>query len=111
MPRPLKRGIIGASTIILSKDINKYAFMCGSNFYESDVILRKKVPLKPNKIFRGLTLTKDSRRRYPHRFFDQVGYQTIQASIGNKHFFRPTKIMNNLLKDCKNSDLQSPFLA
>ena len=37
MPRPLKRGIIGASTIILSKDINKYAFMCGSNFYESDV--------------------------------------------------------------------------
>ena len=38
MPRPLKRGIIGASTIILSKDINKYVFMCGSNFYESDVI-------------------------------------------------------------------------
>ena len=37
MPRPLKRGIIGASTIILSKDINKYALMCGSNFYESDV--------------------------------------------------------------------------
>ena len=39
MPRPLKRGILGASTIILSKDIDKYAFMCGSNFYESDVIL------------------------------------------------------------------------
>ena len=37
MPRPLKRGILGASTIILSKDIDKYAFMCGSNFYESDV--------------------------------------------------------------------------
>ena len=36
MPRPLKRGILGASTIILSKDIDKYAFMCGSNFYESD---------------------------------------------------------------------------
>ena len=36
--RPLKWGIIGASTIILSKDINKYAFMCGSNFNESDVI-------------------------------------------------------------------------
>ena len=31
-------GILGASTIILSKDIDKYAFMCGSNFYESDVI-------------------------------------------------------------------------
>ena len=27
----------GASPIILSKDINKYAFMCGSNFYETDV--------------------------------------------------------------------------
>ena len=32
MPRPLKRGILGASTIILSKNIDKYAFMCGSNF-------------------------------------------------------------------------------
>ena len=39
MPRPLKWGILGASTIILSKDIDKYAFMCGSNFYETDVIL------------------------------------------------------------------------
>ena len=38
MPRPLKRGILGASTIILSKDIDKYAFMCSSNFYETDVI-------------------------------------------------------------------------
>ena len=37
MPRLLKRGILGASTIILSKDIDKYAFMCGSNFYETDV--------------------------------------------------------------------------
>ena len=25
-----KRGILGTSTIILSKDIDKYAFMCGS---------------------------------------------------------------------------------
>ena len=40
MPRPLKWGILGASTIILSKDIDKYAFMCGSNFYESDVSLQ-----------------------------------------------------------------------
>ena len=39
MPRPLKQGILGASTIILFKDIDKYAFMCGSNFYESDVTL------------------------------------------------------------------------
>ena len=30
---------LGASAIILSKDIDKYAFMCGSNFYESDVII------------------------------------------------------------------------
>ena len=36
MPRPFKRGILGASTIILSKDIDKYTFMCGSNFYETD---------------------------------------------------------------------------
>ena len=34
MQRPLKRGIL----IILSKDIDKYAFMCGSNFYETDVM-------------------------------------------------------------------------
>ena len=38
MPRPLKLGILGASTIILSKDIDKYAFMFGSNFYETDVV-------------------------------------------------------------------------
>ena len=40
MPRPLKWGILGASTIILSKDIDKYAFMCGSNFHETDVRVR-----------------------------------------------------------------------
>ena len=39
MPRPLKLGTLGASTIILSKDIDKYAFMCGLNFYETDVNL------------------------------------------------------------------------
>ena len=38
MPRPLKKGMLGASTIILSKDIDKYVFMCGSNFNETDVI-------------------------------------------------------------------------
>ena len=37
MARPLKQGIPGASTIILSKYIDKYTFMCGSNFYETDV--------------------------------------------------------------------------
>ena len=52
MPRPLKRGILGASTIILSKDMDKYAFVCGSNFYETDVIDRRSlfltVHLKPS---------------------------------------------------------------
>ena len=38
MPRPIKRGILGGSTIILSKDIDKYVFMCGSNLYESYVM-------------------------------------------------------------------------
>ena len=37
MPRPLKQGILGASTIVISKDIDKYAFMCGSNFNETGV--------------------------------------------------------------------------
>ena len=37
MARPVKQGIQGSSTIIISKDIDKYAFMCGSNFFESDV--------------------------------------------------------------------------
>ena len=41
MPRPLKRGILAASTIILSKDIDEYALMCGSNFYEAYVIIQK----------------------------------------------------------------------
>ena len=44
MPRPLKRGVLGASTIILFKDIDKYAFMCGSNFYETDVSAPKVLP-------------------------------------------------------------------
>ena len=43
MPRPLKRGKLGASTIIPSKDIDKYAFMCGSNFYETDVMYYNQV--------------------------------------------------------------------
>ena len=41
IPRPIKRGILDASTIILSKDIDKYAFMCGSNFYVTDVSYQK----------------------------------------------------------------------
>ena len=47
MPRPLKRGKLGASTIIQSKDIDKYAFMCGLNFYESDVMIFLKYMLVP----------------------------------------------------------------
>ena len=37
MPTPVKWGMLGASAIILSKDIDKNAFMGGLNFYESDV--------------------------------------------------------------------------
>ena len=37
MPRPLKRGKLGADSIILAKDIDKNAFMRGSNFYETNV--------------------------------------------------------------------------
>ena len=57
-------------------------------------------------LFRGLfPLQSPSRDRL--RFFDQVGQQTTNASIGNKHFslnddlVRLTKIMNNLIKDLK----------
>ena len=50
MPRPLKPGILGASTIILSKDIDKYASMCGSNFYESDV--RTKMTYKNDRFLK-----------------------------------------------------------
>ena len=39
MQRPLKRGILGASTIILSKGIDKYAFLCGLNLYETVVTI------------------------------------------------------------------------
>ena len=41
------------------------------------------------------------------RFFDQVGHETTNASIGNKHFslnndlVRFTKILNNIVKDLK----------
>ena len=31
---------LAASTMILSKDIDKYAFMCGSNFNETDVTIK-----------------------------------------------------------------------
>ena len=37
MPRLLKLGILGSSTIFLSKDNDKYAFKWDSNFYGSDV--------------------------------------------------------------------------
>ena len=39
MPRSLKLGKLDANEIILSKDIDKYAFKCGLNFYESDVMM------------------------------------------------------------------------
>ena len=52
------------------------------------------------------------------RFFDQVGQQTTNASIGNKHFstksydiVRLTKIMNNLLKYIKIRTFKVIFLC
>ena len=47
MPIPLKQGMLGASTIILFKDIDKYAFMCGSNFYESDFDMSARLGVNP----------------------------------------------------------------
>ena len=65
MPRPLKRGIIGAITIILSKDINKYAFMYGSNFYESDVTYFMTAPMKEKTRLTCVTpISKDSRNLF-----------------------------------------------
>ena len=64
MPRPLKRGILGASTIIPSKDIDKYAFMCGSNFYETDIMIWK-VP-------EGLDHSSDL-SKIEHHFIKKVG--------------------------------------
>ena len=37
MPGPLKGVVLGAIMIIISKDIDKYAFIYGLNFYETDV--------------------------------------------------------------------------
>ena len=42
MPRPQNEVyVLGASTTMLSKD-DEYAFMCGSIFYETDVIIKCK---------------------------------------------------------------------
>ena len=41
MSRTLKKGILGASTITLSKDIDKCDFICGSDFNETDVMVEK----------------------------------------------------------------------
>ena len=49
-------------------------------------------------------------------FFDQVGHQTTNAFIGNKHFFtkyRPRQAYQNYEKRCErsqNSEFQSHFL-
>ena len=37
-----------------------------------------------------------TRIRYRPRFFDQVGYQTTYASMGNKHFFTKYYLISNL---------------
>ena len=49
------------------------------------------------------------------RFFDQVGHETTNASIGNKHFFtkyRTCQAYQNYEQPCKrsqNSEFQSHF--
>ena len=44
-------------------------------------------------------ISRDLYIRDPPRFFDQVGHQTTNASIGNNDIVRLTKIVNNLVKD------------
>ena len=39
------------------------------------------------KTYTKSTLEQGPLSRYRHRFFDQIGHQSIYASIGNKHFF------------------------
>ena len=46
MPRPLKRG---TSRIILSIHIDRYAFMYGSIFYETDVEVKKSLVVLEEK--------------------------------------------------------------
>ena len=58
---------------------------------------KKNLNLRPPKVA--------SFTRYRPRFFDQVGHQTINASIGNRHFslyhviIRPTKIIKRADKN------------
>ena len=53
----MKWGILGAGIIMLSKVIDEYAFIYGSNFYETDVTRSNVWPLKKEFYFR-LTITK-----------------------------------------------------
>ena len=62
-------------------------------------------------------MSEDIAGRYRLRFFDQVGNQTICASIGNKHFFtnscHPQTYQNyeQPPQRLQNSDFQSHFSA
>ena len=57
--------------------------------------------------YAGLIAQASTLSKYRQIFFDQVGHQNAYASIWNKRFslnhviIRPTKIMNNIIKDCK----------
>ena len=74
MPGPLKRGILGASKISLSKDIDKYAFMCGSNFYESDIICKKaKKMTKSSQLILPLILDDYNYNYDDGDYFDDFG--------------------------------------
>ena len=73
MPRPLKWGILGASTIILYKDIDKYAFMCGSNFYETDVISRLFAFMYLSSVLLYM--------KNKEKFYAKIGHFLLQAFI------------------------------
>ena len=81
MLRHLKQGILSASTIILSKDIDNYAYKCSSNFYESDVKYNVRLFGLPFPYNFGLPFPYKCLRNivmvpyYTDHFYYQNGYQ------------------------------------
>ena len=82
MSRPLKRGILGASTIILSKDIDKYAFMCGSIFYETDVSLWTAPNLISITLLSLVSIVRNSKR-------GRCGFSFLEYRVENQVIFNP----------------------
>ena len=63
------------------------------------------------------TLCHEGPCRFRHRFFDQIGHQSMYASIGNKHFFtkwchcQTYQNYEQPPQRLQNSDFPSPFLV